>query len=108
MNPIRRWLNGRSLRRQAQVSELRDRLDVLVASLQDRLDQSSYSLISEWAGNAEPELSIDAIWEQVDGGSTLMSPAERQELEALTNHPGLDTSFLSAGRRHLTRDIRRR
>ena len=101
MNPIRRWLDGRSLRRQAQVTDLRERLDVLVVRLKDRLDPSSYSLISEWAGNAEPELSIDAIWDQVDRGATLLSPAERQELDALTNHPGLETGLLSAGKRHL-------
>jgi hypothetical protein len=102
MNLIRRWLNARSRDRLERQRDVVLRLRSFVATLGDRLDPRAHEWATENLENAEWEIAIDLLWEKVDRDGLVLSPGERSELEALTNHPGVNGQGLSHGKAHLT------
>jgi hypothetical protein len=108
MDFIRRSLDARSRARRERQGELVSRLRFLIRALRDRLDSQSQRWATENLEQAECEIAIDALWGKVDAGTFALSPTERLELEALTNHPDVNRHMLSTPAALAARDIRRR
>ena len=100
-NLIRRWLEARSRRQLEETAELLQRLHAFIDGLNGRLTPSSSRSIYEFASVGEWELAIDDIWQDVDDGALELSASERVELTAMTRHPNVNRSILSAGKKHL-------
>lgn len=70
-------------------------------TLGDRVGPRSHNWAIESVENAEWEIAIDTVWESVERGDLDLSTSERDDLEALSNHPDVEKQLLPARERVL-------
>lgn len=85
--------------RPEDVALLEQRLSIFIERLRGRLPAERMAWINDLAGNAELELAIESIQEEVDGGRLVLTDKERRELDELAVGFDVDLASLAKARR---------